>query len=254
MSSTGGMGRGSDTRMYSPRSESSHMYSANEGEEKYNPVDPKYKEWEKEKKLREDDEKQEMKNKIKHIKILGHHGKNGVGEPESPEEADTELDPRKDLQNELSSQTGPPGNRGHELDLATGAKTGTGSAMGHRVMSGEPMDAAWSELLKNHPKCERCGRPLSAFLNCPYEDCASEGTDQKSESMEGAWSELLKDSARYVPEDKPEEPPKETVDLNRPRIDEMRPFAMMDNTELAEMMMFLLKKCLILEDLLYLIY
>ena len=48
MSSTGGMGRGSDTRMYSPRSESSHMYSANEGEEKYNPVDPKYKEWEKE--------------------------------------------------------------------------------------------------------------------------------------------------------------------------------------------------------------
>ena len=237
MSSTGGMGRGSDTRMYSPRSESSHMYSANEGEEKYNPVDPKYKEWEKEKKLREDDEKQEMKNKIKHIKILGHHGKNGVGEPESPEEADTELDPRKDLQNELSRQTGPPGNRGHELDLATGAKTGTGSAMGHRVMTGEPMDAAWSELLKNHPKCERCGRPLSAFLNCPYEDCASEGTDQKSESMEGAWSELLKDSARYVPEDNPEEPPKETVDLNRPRIDEMRPFAMMDNTELAEMMM-----------------
>ena len=54
MSSTGGMGRGSDTRMYSPRSESSHMYSANEGEEKYNPVDPKYKEWEKEKKLREE--------------------------------------------------------------------------------------------------------------------------------------------------------------------------------------------------------
>ena len=193
MSSTGGMGRGSDTRMYSPRSESSHMYSANEGEEKYNPVDPKYKEWEKEKKLREDDEKQEMKNKIKHIKILGHHGKNGVGEPESPEEANTELDPRKDLQNELSRQTGPPGNRGHELDLATGAKTGTGSALGHRVMTGEPMDAAWSE--------------------------------------------LLKDSARYVPEDNPEEPPKETVDLNRPRIDEMRPFAMMDNTELAEMMM-----------------
>ena len=193
MSSTGGMGRGSDTRMYSPRSESSHMYSANEGEEKYNPVDPRYKEQEKEKKLREDDEKKQMRNKIKHIKILGHHGKNGVGEPETPNEADTDLDPRRDLQNELSRQTGPPGNRGHELDLATGAKTGTGSAMGSRVATGEPMEAAWSE--------------------------------------------LLKDSARYVPEDNPEEPPKETVDLNRPRIDEMRPFAMMDNTELAEMMM-----------------
>ncbi len=60
---------------------------------------------------------------------------------------------------------------------------------------------------------------------------------QRSEPMDNAWSELLKDSARYVPEDNPEEPPKETVDLNRPRIDEMRPFAMMDNTELAEMMM-----------------
>ena len=70
MSSTGGMGRGSDTRMYAPRSESSHMFSANEGEEKYNPVDPKYKEWEKEKKLREDDEKEQMNNKLKHIKVL----------------------------------------------------------------------------------------------------------------------------------------------------------------------------------------
>ena len=158
MSSTGGMGRGSDTRMYSPRSESSHMYSANEGEEKYNPVDPKYKEWEKEKKLREDDEKQEMKNKIKHIKILGHHGKNGVGEPESPEEADTELDPRKDLQNELSRQTGPPGNRGHELDLATGAKTGTGSAMGHRVMTGEP----WMRLGRNYSKIIQNARGVVA--------------------------------------------------------------------------------------------
>ena len=148
MSSTGGMGRGSDTRIYAPRSESSHMFSANEGEEKYNPVDPKYKEWEKEKKLREDDEKEQMNNKLKHIKVLGHHGKAGMGEPESPEEADTELDPRKDLQNELSRQTGPPGNRGHELDLATGAKTGTGSAMGHRFLASEPMESAWSELLK----------------------------------------------------------------------------------------------------------
>jgi hypothetical protein len=276
MSSTGGMGRGSDTRMYSPRSESSHMYSANEGEEKYNPVDPRYKEQEKEKKLREDDEKKQMRNKIKHIKILGHHGKNGVGEPETPNEADTDLDPRRDLQNELSRQTGPPGNRGHELDLATGAKTGTGSAMGSRVATGEPMDNAWSELLKfegedefiaqqmeqqrrveeameNARKktmeketsvpCPSCGaqigepcKGLNPKLGYPSHK-ARMNLVQRSEPMDNAWSELLKDSARYVPEDNPEEPPKETVDLNRPRIDEMRPFAMMDNTELAEMMM-----------------
>tara|TARA_R110000824_G_scaffold400338_1_gene607634 strand:- start:1877 stop:3925 length:2049 start_codon:yes stop_codon:yes gene_type:complete len=148
MSSTGGMGRGSDTRIYAPRSESSHMYSENDGEDKYNPADPKYKEWEKEKKLNEDDVKEALNNKLKHIKILGHHGKAGAGEPESPDEADTVLDPRKDLQGELSRQTGPPGNRGHELDMATGAKTGTGSAMGHQFMASEPMDNAWSELLK----------------------------------------------------------------------------------------------------------
>ena len=148
MSSTGGMGRGSDTRIYAPRSESSHMFSANEGEEKYNPVDPNYKEWEKEKKLNEDDEKEALRNKLRHIKVLGHHGKAGTGEPESPDEADTVLDPRKDLENELSRQTGPPGNRGHELDMATGAKTGTGSSMGHQFMASEPMDNAWSSLLK----------------------------------------------------------------------------------------------------------
>lgn len=35
------MGRGSDTRMYSPRSESSHMYgSANEDGGKYSPTSP----------------------------------------------------------------------------------------------------------------------------------------------------------------------------------------------------------------------
>ncbi len=39
------MGRGSDTRMYSPRSESDKMYSsANEDENKYNPTSPEYNE------------------------------------------------------------------------------------------------------------------------------------------------------------------------------------------------------------------
>ena len=187
MSSTGGMGRGSDTRIYAPRSESSHMFSANEGEEKYNPVDPKYKEWEKEKKLREDDEKEQMNNKLKHIKVLGHHGKAGMGEPESPEEADTELDPRKDLQGELSRQTGPPGNRGHELDLATGAKTGTGSAMGHRFLASEPMKGAWSELLKREdekepcPECNGTGIDPDDFMECA--DCEGEGTKEARDRL-----------------------------------------------------------------------
>ena len=231
MSSTGGMGRGSDTRMYSPRSESSHMYSANEGDEKYNPTDPEYKEREKDKKLQENDEKEARHNKIKHIKILGHHGRGSGNVPQEESEADTELDPRRDLQGELSRQTGPPGNRGHELDLATGAKTGTGSAMGSRVATGEPMEGAWSELLKFEGEDEFIARQMEqqrrveeAMANarrktmeketsvpCPScgaqigEPCkglnpnlgypshkARMNLVQRSEPMDNAWSELLK--------------------------------------------------------------
>ena len=47
------MGRGSDTRMYSPRSESANMYSsANEDETKYNPASPEYNEQKREEKKR----------------------------------------------------------------------------------------------------------------------------------------------------------------------------------------------------------
>ena len=49
------MGRGSDTRMYSPRSESDKMYSsANEDEGKYNPASPEYNEEKREEKKRKE--------------------------------------------------------------------------------------------------------------------------------------------------------------------------------------------------------
>ena len=64
------MGRGSDTRMYAPRSESSQMYSsANEDESKYNPTSPEDNEKRAEaKKLKEEEAKKKAKD-IKHIKI-----------------------------------------------------------------------------------------------------------------------------------------------------------------------------------------
>ena len=46
----GMMGRGSDTRMYSPRSESEIMYRNNDGDGVYNPGDPKYEDMQREKK------------------------------------------------------------------------------------------------------------------------------------------------------------------------------------------------------------
>ena len=123
------MGRGSDTRMYAPRSDSDHMYSANDGEDKYNPTDPEYKEKEEERKQLKEEKKQNMRTNLKHIKIKRHHGTTMGPEPDLTEEGQDDAN-KRDIEGEISRQTGSPGSRGHLLDMATGAKSGTGSAMG----------------------------------------------------------------------------------------------------------------------------
>ena len=140
------MGRGSDTRMYGPRSESDKMYSsANEDETKYNPADPEYNEQKREEKKRKIEERKAKRAKIKHIKISAKEGLSG-------EESPTPLDDgnKRDDEREMGLQGGPAGSRGTLLDLATGAKSGTGSAMspGLPIAMSEPMDDAWSTLLK----------------------------------------------------------------------------------------------------------
>ena len=137
------MGRGSDTRMYAPRSESSHMYSsANEDEDKYNPTSPEDNEKRAEaKKLKEEEAKKKAKD-IKHLKIKPSQGL-GQG-PELETEPGLDDGNKRDDEREIGLQGGPAGSRGTLLDLATGAKSGTGSA----IRTGEPMDSAWSELLK----------------------------------------------------------------------------------------------------------
>ena len=144
------MGRGSDTRMYAPRSESSQMYSsANEDENKYNPTSPEDNEKRaEEKKLKEEETKRKAKE-IKHIQIKPSQGL-GAG-PGLETEPGLDDGNKRDDEREIGLQGGPAGSRGHLLDLATGAKTGTGSAMGtgnSAVRTGEPMDDAWSTLLK----------------------------------------------------------------------------------------------------------
>ena len=140
------MGRGSDTRMYSPRSESANMYSsANEDETKYNPASPEYNEQKREEKKRKEEEKKERRSKIKHIKISS---KQKLGGDESLDGLDDGN--KRDEEREMGLQGGPAGCRGTLLDLATGAKSGTGSAMspGLPIAMSEPMEDAWSELLK----------------------------------------------------------------------------------------------------------
>lgn len=150
------MGRGSDTRMYGPRSESDKMYSsANEDETKYNPADPEYNEQKREEKKRKIEEKKAKRAKIKHIKISAKEGLSG-------EESPTPLDDgnKRDDEREMGLQGGPAGSRGTLLDLATGAKSGTGSAMspGLPIAMSEPMDDAWSSLLKTETARSIAGR------------------------------------------------------------------------------------------------
>jgi len=150
------MGRGSDTRMYAPRSESDKMYSsANENEDKYNPASPEYNDKKRDEKKRKEEEKKAQRSKIKHIKIRATQGLSG-------EEAPTPLDDgnKRDDEREMGLQGGPAGSRGHMLDLATGAKSGTGSAMspGLPIAMSEPMNDAWSTLLKRETPRTIAGR------------------------------------------------------------------------------------------------
>lgn len=143
------MGRGSDTRIYAPRSESSNMYSsANEDESKYNPASPEYNDAMREKKKLKEEEKKARKSKIKHLKISSK-------QPLSGEESPVGIDDgnKRDDEREMGLQGGPAGSRGTLLDLATGAKSGTGSAMspGLPITMSKPMKDAWSELLKEEP-------------------------------------------------------------------------------------------------------
>jgi len=132
------------------------MYSsANEDETKYNPADPESNEQRREEKKRKVEEKKGKRAKIKHIKISAKEGLSG-------EESSTPLDDgnKRDDEREISLQGGPAGSRGTLLDLATGAKSGTGSAMspGLPIAMSEPMDDAWSSLLKTETARSIAGR------------------------------------------------------------------------------------------------
>ena len=140
------MGRGSDTRMYAPRSESETMYSsANEDGGKYGGGTAEEKEKKEENRKLRAEERKQRRDKIKHIKIRSSQGLKGEESPVPEDDSNKQDDER-----EISLQGGPAGSRGNLLDLATGAKTGTGSAMTGPlpIAMSEPMKGAWSSLLK----------------------------------------------------------------------------------------------------------
>ena len=139
---TGGMGTGSDTRIYNPRSESSHMYVNNHEEDRHGAEDGAKKDEMIDRKREKDSARRRIMSKVKHIKVKP----SDLEELKDDEEGEDDAD-KRDQEREISAQTGPPGNLGFLTSLAMGAR-GPGAAGGQQFAMGEPMEDAWSSLLK----------------------------------------------------------------------------------------------------------
>ena len=141
----GMMGRGSDTRIYAPRSESSHMFRANHEDER-TPTgmeDARDKEARMDKRQKKKEAEDKEDRKIRHIKVRRHH----MGLDDKPEEEMEEEESPFKPRSSPSEPTQPAGAGGFLTSLAAQAK-GPGAAAGQLVQMSEPMVYAWSNLLK----------------------------------------------------------------------------------------------------------
>jgi len=147
----GMMGRSSDTRMYAPRSESSHMFRENHEDERTRTgyEDPRDREGKADKRQAKKEKEEEEDRGIRHIKVRRHH----LSAMHDDEEEEEGLDDstKLDADREVGLQTNPMGTGGFLTSLAMGAK-GPGAAHGHMVATGEPMEHAWSSLLKTYTR------------------------------------------------------------------------------------------------------
>jgi len=153
-SGTGGMSTGSDTRIYNPRSQSSHMYTANsEDDESYRHGigDPESME-------RRRDKLQAEKENAQRVMDLPHLRLETVEpQPELPpgmEEMEQDQPIMDDANEnavgaEISQMTGMPGQGGPNVSQALGAQVNQPFGL-QTVATGEPMEDAWSSLLKEH--------------------------------------------------------------------------------------------------------
>ena len=156
---TSPMGRGSDTRLFNPRSESTRMFGSGEDDEvghAHGEGDPEITAQQREKKRDEKEQKKHRQRlhhlKIQHKDILDMLPEDGK---EVSQEGDLELGNNDEAENEISALTGASGSSGAMLDQAVGAKTGTGSALGGTppllgpmgvYRSDDAMELAWNEL------------------------------------------------------------------------------------------------------------
>lgn len=153
-SGTGGMSTGSDTRIYNPRSQSSHMYTANsEDDESYRHGigDPESMEMRRDKLQAEKENAQRVMD-LPHLRL-----ETVEPQPELPpgmEEMEQDQPIMDDANEnavgaEISQMTGMPGQGGPNVSQALGAQVNQPFGL-QTIATGEPMKDAWSSLLKEH--------------------------------------------------------------------------------------------------------
>jgi len=155
----GGMGRGSDTRMYAPRSESSRMYASDDEDSyRHGAGDAEEQERRRDEKMRRREETKTVGD-TPHLQITVDKPDEdpmmgGMEEPQQEEENPNMYNPEQDaMASDMSAMAGALGTGGPDLSQALGAQT-NGVMGGYRplVATGEPMDDAWSTLMKSSLK------------------------------------------------------------------------------------------------------
>ena len=140
------MATGSDTRMYSPRSESNLGYSKDDDNYRHGYGDPEQMELARDKKQKEA-EQETLVDSLPHLQIEVPESEPDMPMPmmEEEEEDPLMMDDQFNEGQQFGAMTGMPDTG----NLSIGNATGTMPAPGGMLTTGEPMDNAWSSLIKN---------------------------------------------------------------------------------------------------------
>ena len=135
---------GADTRMYSPRSESNLGYTKDPEDNPHGIGDPETMEQERDKRMLEQEHRQTISD-LPHLQLdVPNPNPTPPPPPEMPEEPVMDDDNENARGAEVSQLTGMPDTG----NLSIGNATGTMPQPGGMLATGEPMDDAWSSLLK----------------------------------------------------------------------------------------------------------
>ena len=145
------MSTGSDTRMYNPKSESSHMYTANSEDEesfRHGVGDPESNERRKDKLQAEKENAQKVKD-LPHLRLETVEPKPDLPPGMEDMEESLEMSNQFEEGQQFAAMTGMPGQGGPDVSQAIGAQVNQPFGQ-QTIATSEPMADAWSSLMKEH--------------------------------------------------------------------------------------------------------